>query len=354
MFDIGWGELFLIGVVALIVVGPKDLPALFRTVGNFTGKARGMAREFQRSLEQAANEAGMSEMQKSLRSLDQSLNAATDSARKFATPADAHRRQGGGDEAGRATAPPAAAPEPAAAREPAPVRGACRRRGARGRAMKDGDKDIDDSTAPLIEHLVELRNRLINCLIAFCIAMVAAFTVAGPIFNFLAAPLAKLLVEHGQKPELIYTGLQQGFFTQVRISVFGGFVLAFPVISYQLWRFVAPGLYRQEKKAFLPFLIASPVLFMLGCAFAFYVLLPMVYNFFLGFQQFGSAPVDEPNQDVTIQFLGTINEYLSLTMKFMVAFGLCFQLPVALTLMGIAGLVIVEGAQPASAATRWC
>ena len=101
--------------------------------------------------------------------------------------------------------------------------------------------------------------------------------------------MAKLLVEHGQKPELIYTGLQQGFFTQIRISVFGGFILSFPVISYQLWRFVAPGLYRQEKKAFLPFLIASPVLFLLGCAFAFYVLLPLVYNFFLGFQQFGTG-----------------------------------------------------------------
>jgi sec-independent protein translocase protein TatC len=209
--------------------------------------------------------------------------------------------------------------------------------------MKDDDKDIDDSTAPLVEHLAELRTRLINSLLAFCVAMVAAFTVAGPIFNFLAAPLAELLVAHGQKPELIYTGLQQGFFTQVRISVFGGFVLAFPVISYQLWRFVAPGLYRQEKRAFLPFLIASPVLFILGCAFAFYVLLPMVYNFFLGFQQFGTGEVTDPNQDVTIQYLGTINEYLSLTMKFMVAFGLCFQLPVALTLMGIAGLVSSKG-----------
>lgn len=210
--------------------------------------------------------------------------------------------------------------------------------------------DIDDSSAPLIEHLAELRNRLIWSVLAFVVAMVLCYSVWNPIYNFLTRPICAALEGRGQECGLILLKLQEGFFVAIQISFFGGFILAFPVIGYQLWRFVAPGLYRSEKQAFLPFLIASPVMFFIGAAFAYYIILPMAYDFFLGFQQGPLALPDDPDVAETastglagIVFQGSVSEYLALTTKFILAFGLSFQLPVALTLLGKAGLVSSEG-----------
>ena len=207
------------------------------------------------------------------------------------------------------------------------------------------EDEIEDSSAPLIEHLAELRTRLIRSVMAFLVGMIICFTVWNPIFNFLTQPLCDARAASGDDCGLILIKLQEGFFVAVSISLLGGLILSFPYISYQMWRFVAPGLYRTEKNAFLPFLLASPFMFFLGASFAFYVVTPLAFDFFLGFQQTGSLTTDGDVTDVTagVAFQGSAQEYLSLTIKFIVAFGLCFQLPVLLTLMGKAGLVSSEG-----------
>jgi len=204
--------------------------------------------------------------------------------------------------------------------------------------------EMADTSAPLIEHLAELRTRLIRAALAFIVGMIICFTVWNPIFDFLTAPLCTALAANGQQGcGLILIKLQEGFFVAISISLLGGLVLSFPFISYQLWRFVAPGLYRNEKGAFLPFMIASPFMFLLGASFAYYVVTPLAFDFFLGFQQAASLNTDGEFETSAIEFLGSVQEYLSLTIKFIVAFGLCFQLPVLLTLLGKAGLVSSRG-----------
>lgn len=194
------------------------------------------------------------------------------------------------------------------------------------------EDEIEASRAPLIEHLIELRQRLIHALIAFVIMFVICFTFAGRIYNILVNPYVQA-VGSPEMARLIYTHGLEYFFTQLQVAFFGAAFFAFPVIAIQIYKFVAPGLYKNERDAFIPYLMATPVLFALGAGMVYFVAMPLLMYFSVGMQQL--AGEGQP----TIEFLPKVGEYLSLIMTLIFAFGICFQLPVVLTLLARAGLI---------------
>lgn len=201
-------------------------------------------------------------------------------------------------------------------------------------------ENLDDTAQPLLAHLVELRQRLLWAVGGFFVAFLVCFAFAKQIFNLLVIPFAwavDLAGMDGRKIELIYTAPQEFFFTQIKVAMFGGLVIAFPMIAAQIYKFVAPGLYKNERSAFLPFLIASPLLFLLGGALVYFFFTPMVLWFFLAMEQ----PAE--GGQVAIELLPKVSEYLSLIMTLIFAFGLVFQLPVVTTLLARVGLVTSEG-----------